>query len=490
VARRGRWIVGGLAAGLAGAAVMALFAGAIADAAQGMGQEIFNAAVLFLAVGFLGWHNVWMHNHGREIAQRMKAMGDAVMAGDTPLFMLAVIVGLALLREGSEVALFLYGIAAAGGEAGTPMLLGSALGLSGGLALGFGLYFGLVHIPTRQLFTVTSGLILLLAAGLAAEGAGFLAQAGWLPELGGTMWDSSQILSEDSLAGRLLHTLIGYQDRPLGIQLVFYILTVTTIIILMRRSGRPHYMATLALVTAAGLMTYLLSPSPASATQKVYMPAVVQGEAEIELRGHYDSDNDPALDKGQKYKLDLGYAPTDFWLTEAVVEVAKEGPDSTKLDSFEWENIFQLTPQGKYWLDAGFLAAIEFPAHAGNPKKIEFGPLLQKQVGPILNTVNLLFVKEAGTNAHKPLQSSYAWQTKWLLHPTFEPGFEAYGDFGDVRDFHIGKDMQHQAGPAIFGSFNIGAGQKLRYEAGVLFGLNSATPDASLKWTLEYEFFF
>lgn len=238
VAKRGRWISGGLIAGVLGAIIVAAFAGVIAEAAEGLGQEIFNAGVLFVAVGFLGWHNIWMHKHGREMAQRMKAVGESIVAGRTPLVMLAVVVGLAVLREGSEVALFLYGISVGGVDA-YGMMAGSLLGLAGGVTLGFAMYFGLVHIPARHLFSVISWLILLLAAGMAAQGAGYLVQADILPELGGVLWDSSGILAQDSIPGQLLHTLIGYEDHPLGIQLLFYVLTAAIIWTLMRVGYQP-----------------------------------------------------------------------------------------------------------------------------------------------------------------------------------------------------------------------------------------------------------
>ena len=66
--RRGRWISGGVVAGLVGAGAVAGFASEIASAVSGIGQELFNAGVLFAAVGMLGWHNVWMGRHGKEMA--------------------------------------------------------------------------------------------------------------------------------------------------------------------------------------------------------------------------------------------------------------------------------------------------------------------------------------------------------------------------------------------------------------------------------------
>lgn len=221
VSGRGLWVLGGIFAGVLGSIVVAAFAGTIAAAASGMGQELFNAGVLFAAVAMLAWHCIWMGRHGRDIARQMSAVSHAVSIGNRPLYVLGIVVGLAVVREGSEIVLFLYGIAAGGGGA-SDLVVGGALGLAGGLALGFALYFGLLRIPARHLFSATTWLIVVLAAGLASQGAAYLVQAGILPSLGRAVWDSSWLLSERGLGGQVLHTLIGYDARPSGIQLIFY----------------------------------------------------------------------------------------------------------------------------------------------------------------------------------------------------------------------------------------------------------------------------
>ncbi len=235
---RARWVGIGIGAGVAGAGAVAAFAESIAVAADGFGPEILNAGILFTAVAMLGWHNVWMGRHGRDIAQQMSRLGHAVRDGGRPLYVLAVVVGAAVLREGSETVLFLYGIAVTDSGHSAEMLIGGSLGLAGGVACGGALYLGLVKVPTRYLFTVTSWMILLLAAGLASQGAAFLVQAGMLPALGAQLWNSSGLLGQDSIAGRVLHTLIGYDDRPTGIQLVFYASTLAIIGVLMRTLGQ------------------------------------------------------------------------------------------------------------------------------------------------------------------------------------------------------------------------------------------------------------
>jgi high-affinity iron transporter len=238
VKQRATWVAAGIAAGAAGSIVVAAFADGIANALSGVGQELFSAAVLFAAVAMLGWHNIWMGRHGRELAVEAGDIGKLVLSGARPLYALAVVVGLAVLREGSELVLFLYSIAAANRTTAADFAGGVALGLAGGIATGAALYFGLLRIPLRHLFSVTSWMILLLAAGMAAQGAAFLEQADLLPALGNNVWDTSFLLPDDSLVGRVLHALIGYVASPDGMQILFYLVTLAVIGTLMRLVGR------------------------------------------------------------------------------------------------------------------------------------------------------------------------------------------------------------------------------------------------------------
>ena len=234
VPHRVRWVAIGVGAGLLGACLVAAFAGEIAALFAGSGAELFNASILLLAVGMLTWHNVWMARHGREIAANVQRVGAAVAAGERTMSALAVVVGIAVLREGSEVVLFLYGIASQGGSSVANLLIGGAFGLAAGAALSAVIYFGLLAIPMHRLFAVTSGLITLLAAGMAAQAILFVQQGGYFEFLTSTIWDTSWLLPENSILGRMLHTMVGYSDAPNGAQLFAYLLTAGTIVALMR----------------------------------------------------------------------------------------------------------------------------------------------------------------------------------------------------------------------------------------------------------------
>ena len=240
VPHRNRWIVGGVLAGALAACVVAVFAGALSQLFAGMGQELFNAAILSVAVMMLTWHNVWMARHGREIAGEMRAVGQAVAEGTKSLLALAVVVGVAVLREGSEVALFLYGIIAADGGSALSLAIGGIIGLALGAAVCLLTYFGLMRIPPRALFATTTVLITLLAAGMAAQAVAFLERANWLNSLDTVVWDSAWLLSDKSIAGRAMHTLIGYTDQPTEMQLLVYIAILLATVVLMRLTGSQH----------------------------------------------------------------------------------------------------------------------------------------------------------------------------------------------------------------------------------------------------------
>ena len=229
VPRRGSFVLAGIGLGVTGALLVAVGADYIASLAGGAGQDIFNAGVLLSAVVMIGWHVVWMSSHGRELAEHMQSVGGAVKAGSRSLTLLLTVVALAVLREGSEIVLFLYGMAAGGiGRGG--LAAGIAVGVGAGAILGFALYFGLLRIPIKHFFSVTNAMLILLAAGLASTAAGFLVQSDLLPTWGSQVWNTSRLLSDDSLLGRTLGILIGYKAAPAGVQIVFYLATAALLV--------------------------------------------------------------------------------------------------------------------------------------------------------------------------------------------------------------------------------------------------------------------
>lgn len=236
---RRRWLLGGGVVGVFGSFLVASMTEWIASLAEGGGQELFNAGVLGLAALMLAWHNIWMARHGAQMAGQARRLGEAVGARNQEMSAVGLVVALCILREGAETVLFLYGLYASGEGGMADVLGGAGAGLLLGAGFGYALYAGFLKIPARWFFGLTSGLVVALAASMTSQMARFLVQADYLPSLASPLWDSSWLLDSASSLGSLLHTLVGYEARPLGIQVAFYLSTIALIGVGMRLS-RPR----------------------------------------------------------------------------------------------------------------------------------------------------------------------------------------------------------------------------------------------------------
>ncbi|HOO82257.1 MAG TPA: FTR1 family protein [Alphaproteobacteria bacterium] len=232
-------VLAGLGVGVFGSVVIAFFTDAISQAIDGIGQEIFNAGVMFIAVGFLSWTVIWMKTHGRQLAQNIKAVGADVMAGDKSAYVLVGVVALATFREGAEIALFTYGMTASGAFPLSAIVMGGILGTIGGAAIGLMLYMGLLKAAQKHLFSITGWMLIVLTAGMAAQGANFLIAAGVLPPLHPEVWDTSALISGQSFIGETLRVLVGYTPRPTGMELVFYGTVLLGVGTAYKRVGKP-----------------------------------------------------------------------------------------------------------------------------------------------------------------------------------------------------------------------------------------------------------
>ncbi len=219
-------IWGGVLAGVVGSLIIAFFAGTVANLFGGFGNEMLTASILILAVIMLAWHTLWMATHGREMAQNFKAVGQQAASGSKPMMAVATVIAMTVLREGAEVVLFLYGAAAGSGATAWQSLAGGLIGIGLGGLVSYVTYKGIVRIPMRWVFTVTTALIAVLASGMAAQAAHFLQAAGATNLLESEVWDWSNALPEKGIIGTFLKALMGYSDRPTQLMLVAFAVTL------------------------------------------------------------------------------------------------------------------------------------------------------------------------------------------------------------------------------------------------------------------------
>jgi high-affinity iron transporter len=303
VAGRGRWIAGGIAVGVIGASLVALFAAALSDAFQGAGQEVFTASILIFAVAMLTWHVGWMSGHATSIAAEMRQVGKAVQLGQRSLAALAAVVAVAVLREGAEVVLFLFGVVAASNTSAFGLAMGGVAGLALASALSWLLYRGLVAIPLHRLFTVTNWLIALLAAGMAGQAAAVLHGADLLPGWGEHLWDTSFILADNTIAGRGLHALVGYSARPSGIQLAAWLGTLAMLILVSRAVSRTTRKRPANTMVVATLLAGVLAGGSAARADEIptlefrqhrFVPNRIQVPANVKFKLMVKNNDDTA----------------------------------------------------------------------------------------------------------------------------------------------------------------------------------------------------
>ena len=247
-------------------------------------------------------------------------------------------------------------------------------------------------------------------------------------------------------------------------------------------SLRRDLTAPLVIVCALLLHASLAKADPAA---KVHLPAVVEGEAEIELLGGYQWWPNNEDDRLRQFVGEVGYGVTSWWKTELGVGTTRVPNQSYKLDEIEWENTFQLTEPGQYWLDLGLFVEFAYD-HPERRNAIAIGPMFQKEIDSVQANLNVFFERELGSGAEPGAAINLEWQLKWRSDPRFEPGVQGFATLGRTNDF--GRQSTGNVGPAFFGYVYTGAGSKLKYDAALLFRLNSNTPDTTLRFQLEYEF--
>lgn len=225
-----------------------------------------------------------------------------------------------------------------------------------------------------------------------------------------------------------------------------------------------------------------LPPAPVRADDFiVYAPYVVESQNEVELRGYVYGDARPDH-MGSAAELSIAHGVNSWWKPELYLVEYQQNADSRgALQGYEFENTFQLTAPGRYWADAGILAAYERNTAANTPDAVEFGPLLGKNLGRFSHLVNLIWEKQVGAGAAANYQFRYSYSGTYSISQAFRPGIEAYARRADHA---------YQAGPIASGEWHIpGTTGNLEYRVGVVLGLNSDAPRQTWLARVEYEFF-
>ena len=227
-------------------------------------------------------------------------------------------------------------------------------------------------------------------------------------------------------------------------------------------------------------------PAAAGPSDYVVTPIVEEGEREIDFKAGTGRPRDGTRESA--WSLGLGYGPTRWWFTELYAKWHHEPGERSAFDAWEWENKFQLTETGKYPVDVGFLLEVERPRDHSEGYEYVWGPLLQSESGLWQANLNLLIEKHIRAAEPGKAELGYQWQMKYRWKPSLEAGAQGFGSVGPWNDWAPSKEQSHSAGPALFGRIKAGEHQTIKYNAGLLFGLNHASPRHTLRVQAEYEF--
>lgn len=232
---RGQWLPA-VWIGIFLAVATALFAGAVLQLLSAgfpqKAQEMFEAAIGFIAVFVLVCMVFWMKRAARSIKRELQSSVDTALAGGAAWGLIGMVF-LATAREGLGSIFFLLAVFQQSPSAAAPV--GALLGVLVAVAAGWAIYAGALRLDLRRFFRWTGVFILFVAAGLLAGAVKALHEAGLWNGLQGVVWDISHVLPETGPVGTVLSGLLGYREAPtLGEVIVYAVFLAVTLFLFLR----------------------------------------------------------------------------------------------------------------------------------------------------------------------------------------------------------------------------------------------------------------
>lgn len=222
-----KYIIAGVLAGSSLASLMAFFATAISNSFNGLGDEIVDASIILITSALISWTVVWMQGYNKKLKKQLDDVSQKINQGIKSKLVISTLVTFTILREGIEILLFLYSLSSATSASVNEYIWGLAIGAGAGIITGFVLYKGIISYGGKYIFKISTILLILIAAGLAAQAAGILTSVGIIEILSDQAWDTSWLIDDASILGKLLSITVGYDAKPNVMQIVFYLSTIS-----------------------------------------------------------------------------------------------------------------------------------------------------------------------------------------------------------------------------------------------------------------------
>ncbi|MEY4762895.1 MAG: hypothetical protein RLZZ200_2751 [Pseudomonadota bacterium] len=234
-------------------------------------------------------------------------------------------------------------------------------------------------------------------------------------------------------------------------------------------------------VLAAALFLGLGMGAPwavAGPSDYVYPAVVEEGERELDFKAGSASVRGGGHEEQQS--LGIGVGVNSRWFTEVYAKWHREPGDARSFDAIEWENRLQLTETGRHAVDAGLLVEVERPQDRSEGYEVRWGLLLQKDLSPAWRAnLNLLLEHHLAADEGSKGEFGYQWQMMRRWRPQLEFGLQGFGST---------TESSNRLGPVLAGSLRLNGRQKLKYNAGWLWGTTTWSSPQNFRMQVEYEF--
>jgi high-affinity iron transporter len=183
-------------------------------------QETLAGVLSILSVGLVTWMILWMARNARDLKGGLQTkMAAAIAGGGLGIVLLGFItVG----REGVETALFIW---ANVNQSGVAVLstIGAFLGIAAAIALSYLIFTGFVRINLSTFFTWTGLFLIVIAAGVFADGIGALQAAAVVPGVDNIAYSLATVIPPDSWYDTLLGGIFNFTPEPTWAQFIGWI---------------------------------------------------------------------------------------------------------------------------------------------------------------------------------------------------------------------------------------------------------------------------
>lgn len=227
------YIILGCMLGITALSLMAFFIKGLSISFYGVGDRIFDSYLILITVLMIIWLITWSNNYSSRVLKIVSSSSDKISTIRFNYLILVLTVAMFTLKEGIEILFGIFNIAYAENTETDIYLYGLGVGTISSVLAGILVYLCLIKFDNKYIFIISSILLMLISAGFSAQAAGILTSTGIITVLSDELWDTSWLINDMSIVGKSIHVILGYDARPNGMQVIFYISTIfITLIIL------------------------------------------------------------------------------------------------------------------------------------------------------------------------------------------------------------------------------------------------------------------